>query len=58
VKRLGDYRFPKCILGYTSMGRRDVRRPRKRWKDRWARRGLKACVLKLLMMMMMMDDKQ
>jgi hypothetical protein len=53
---LRDYRFPKYILDYKQGKRKETGRYRKRWKDSWAGRVLKAYAQKIMRIMMMIKN--
>jgi hypothetical protein len=54
-------RIPKQALKYRPKGKRNLGRPRKRWKDQFHLEGQRTDttpnILQLMMMMMMMNNK-
>ena len=56
IQRMDTNRIPKQALQYKSKGRRNIGRPRKRWRDRFhfEDQGTEISFMKMMMMMMMM----
>ncbi|KAJ4433952.1 hypothetical protein ANN_16271 [Periplaneta americana] len=54
INRMQDNRLPKLLLNYKATGRRDVGRPKGRWRDKLRSRNRQYCLLRVVKMKMMM----